>query len=76
VFYKFLSDNEVNYLRSIGNGMMMTWMALVEDYEDPETTMMIAYCKNTLAILLNINTCLVLGCYPTLISVWQTLVPR
>lgn len=47
VFYKFLSDNEVNYLRSIGwNDDDMT--ALVEDYEDPETTMMIAYCKNNI----------------------------
>ena len=49
VFYKFLSDNEVNYLRSIGwNDDDMT--ALVEDYEDPETTMMIAYCKNNIGI--------------------------
>ncbi|MEQ3234104.1 type I restriction-modification system subunit M [Bacteroides cellulosilyticus] len=47
VFYKFLSDNEVNYLRSIGwNDDDMT--ALVEDYEDPEATMMIAYCKNNI----------------------------
>ena len=50
VFYKFLSDNEVNYLRSIGwNDDDMT--ALVEDYEDPEATMMIAYCKNNIGYL-------------------------
>lgn len=47
VFYKFLSDNEVNYLRSIG------WtdddlITLVEDYEDPEAAMMIDYCKNNI----------------------------
>ena len=75
VFYKFLSDYEVDCLRRIGwNDDDMT--ALVEDYEDPEATMMIAYCKNNIGYLLNINTCSVLGCYPTLISVWQTLVPR
>jgi type I restriction enzyme M protein len=44
VFYKFLSDNEVNYLRSIG------WndedlQTLVEDYDDKEAVTMIDYCK-------------------------------
>lgn len=47
IFYKFLSDNEVNYLRSIG------WSdddlkTLVEDYENKEATMMIDYCKNNI----------------------------
>lgn len=47
IFYKFLSDNEVNYLRSIG------WtdddlQALVEDYEDKEAAMMMDYCKNNI----------------------------
>ena len=47
VFYKFLSDYEVDCLRRIGwNDDDMT--ALVEDYEDPEATMMIAYCKNNI----------------------------
>jgi type I restriction enzyme M protein len=44
VFYKFLSDNEVNYLHSIG------WndedlQTLVEDYDDKEAVTMIDYCK-------------------------------
>ena len=47
IFYKFLSDNEVNYLRSIG------WTdedleTLVEDYEDSEAVMMMDYCKNNI----------------------------
>ena len=47
IFYKFLSDNEVNYLRSIG------WtdedlQTLVEDYEDSEAVMMMEYCKNNI----------------------------
>ena len=47
IFYKFLSDNEVNYLRSIG------WTdedlkTLVEDYEDSEAVMMMEYCKNNI----------------------------
>ncbi len=47
IFYKFLSDNEVNYLRSIG------WTdedleTLVEDYEDKEAVMMMDYCKNNI----------------------------
>ncbi|WP_195373253.1 MULTISPECIES: type I restriction-modification system subunit M [Parabacteroides] len=47
IFYKFLSDNEVNYLRSIG------WSdddlkTLVEDYEDKEAATMIEYCRNNI----------------------------
>lgn len=47
IFYKFLSDNEVNYLRSIG------WndddlKTLVEDYENKEAAMMIDYCRNNI----------------------------
>lgn len=47
IFYKFLSDNEVNYLRSIG------WSdddlkTLVEDYENKEAAMMIEYCRNNI----------------------------
>lgn len=47
VFYKFLSDNEVSYLRSIGWGDddMKT---LVEDYEDPEAAMVIDYCEKNI----------------------------
>lgn len=47
IFYKFLSDNEVNYLRSIG------WSedelkTLVEDHEDPEAVMMMRYCQDNI----------------------------
>ena len=43
IFYKFLSDNEVNYLKSIG------WtdediVTLVENHEDQEAVMMMEYC--------------------------------
>lgn len=45
IFYKFLSDNEVNYLNSIG------WtdediVTLVEDHENQEAVMMMEYCRN------------------------------
>ena len=44
IFYKFLSDNEVNYLKSIG------WtdediVTLVENHEDQEAVMMMEYCR-------------------------------
>ena len=44
IFYKFLSDNEVNYLKSIG------WtdediVTLVEDHENQEAVMMMEYCS-------------------------------
>lgn len=47
IFYKFLSDNEVNYLKSIG------WtdediVMLVEDHENQEAVMMMEYCKNNI----------------------------
>lgn len=47
IFYKFLSDNEVNYLKSIG------WtdediVTLVEDHEDQEAVMMMEYCRNNI----------------------------
>lgn len=47
IFYKFLSDNEVNYLKSI------KWtdediMTLVEDYENQEAVMMMEHCKNNI----------------------------
>ena len=45
IFYKFLSDNEVNYLKSIG------WtdedlVTLVEDHDNQEAVMMMEYCRN------------------------------
>jgi len=47
VFYKFLSDNEVNYLKKDG------WTdedlpSLVEDYEDNDNVMIIEYCKKNI----------------------------
>lgn len=47
IFYKFLSDNEVNYLKSIG------WtdediVTLVEDHENQEAVMMMEYCRNNI----------------------------
>lgn len=47
IFYKFLSDNEVNYLKSIG------WtdediVTLVENHEDQEAIMMMEYCRNNI----------------------------
>ena len=47
IFYKFLSDNEVNYLKSIG------WtdedlVTLVEDHDNQEAVMMMEYCRNNI----------------------------
>ena len=47
IFYKFLSDNEVNDLNSIG------WtdediVTLVENHEDQEAIMMMEYCRNNI----------------------------
>ena len=47
IFYKFLSDNEVNYLKSIG------WtdediVTLVENHEDQEAVMMMEHCRNNI----------------------------
>ena len=60
IFYKFLSDNEVNYLNSIG------WtdediVTLVEDHENQEAVMMMEYCRTTLATSLNTKICLLPG---------------
>ena len=60
IFYKFLSDNEVNYLKSIG------WTDedlpdLVEDYEDSEKALMIDYCKNNIGYFIE---------YKNLFSTW------
>ena len=46
-FYKFLSDNEVNYLKSIG------WtdedlVTLVDDHDNQEAVMMMEYCRNNI----------------------------
>ena len=60
VFYKFLSDNEVSYLRSSG------WTdedlpELKEDYESADCKEMIDYCKNNVGYFI---------AYPNLFSTW------
>lgn len=60
IFYKFLSDNEVNYLYSIG------WTDedlpdLIEDYEDSSKKLMIDYCKNNIGYFIE---------YKYLFSTW------
>ena len=60
VFYKFLSDNEVSYLKKDG------WTdedlpSLVEDYEDSDNAMMIEYCKKNIGYFIE---------YKYLFSTW------
>lgn len=47
IFYKFLSDNEVNYLLKAGwrEGDLVN---LVEDYDDENAKLIIDYCKNNI----------------------------
>lgn len=59
-FYKFLSDNEVSYLKKDG------WTdedlpSLVEDYEDSDNAMMIEYCKKNIGYFIE---------YKYLFSTW------
>ena len=54
IFYKFLSDNEVNYLLKDG------WTAddlvnLVENYEDENSKLVIEYCKNNIGYFIEYN---------------------
>lgn len=60
IFYKFLSDNEVNKLRTIGwkDEEMKT---LVEDHEDKDTAMMINYCQENIGYFIE---------YKYLFSIW------
>lgn len=60
IFYKFLSDNEVNKLRSIG------WTdddlkTLVEDYEDTDAKTMMDYCQENIGYFIE---------YKYLFSTW------
>lgn len=60
VFYKFLSDNEVNYLKKDG------WtdedlQTLIEDYEENDNAMMIEYCKKNIGYFIE---------YKYLFSTW------
>lgn len=54
IFYKFLSDNEVNYLLKDG------WteddlVNLVENYEDENSKLIIEYCKNNIGYFIEYN---------------------
>ena len=60
IFYKFLSDNEVNYLKKNG------WpedelIALVEDYHDSNAKTTIAYCQRNIGYFIS---------YKNLFSTW------
>lgn len=60
IFYKFLSDNEVNYLLKDG------WTAddltnLVENYDDENSRLVIDYCKNNIGYFIE---------YANLFSTW------
>lgn len=54
IFYKFLSDNEVNYLLKDG------WteddlVNLIENYEDENSKLVIEYCKNNIGYFIEYN---------------------
>lgn len=46
IFYKFLSDNEVNELRTNCGWTDEDLKTLVEDHEDENAAMMIRYCQD------------------------------
>ena len=53
VFYKFLSDNEVNYILKDMKGAsdedkQQAVMSLVEDYDSEDAKIIIDYCKNNI----------------------------
>lgn len=54
IFYKFLSDNEVNYL--LRNGWTENdLLNLVEDYDDDNSKLIIDYCKNNVGYFIAYN---------------------
>lgn len=60
IFYKFLSDNEVSYLKK--NGFSdSTLPELKEDYEDDDKKMMIKYCQDNVGYFIE---------YKNLFSTW------
>ncbi len=61
IFYKFLSDNEVNYLKN-EHGWTDDYMPyLVEDYSDPNMEQLINYCKDHIGYFIE---------YKNLFSTW------
>ncbi len=60
IFYKFLSDNEVNYLLKDG-WSEADLVNLVENYEDENSKLIIEYCKNNIGYFIE---------YSNLFSTW------
>ena len=60
IFYKFLSDNEVNYLKK-NDWKDDELNALVEDYQDPYAPTMIKFCQNNIGYFI---------AYKNLFSTW------
>ncbi len=54
IFYKFLSDNEVNYLLKDG-WTEADLVNLVEDYENDNAKLIIEYCKNNIGYFIEYN---------------------
>lgn len=66
IFYKFLSDNETNYVLkdmkdSSEEERGQVLMSLVEDYNDEDARLMIEYCKNNIGYFIE---------YKNLFSTW------
>lgn len=66
IFYKFLSDNEVNYILKDMKGAsdeekQAALESLVENYEDPNAKVVIDYCKNNIGYFIE---------YKNLFSTW------
>ena len=60
IFYKFLSDNEINYLLKDG-GTEDDLVNLIENYEDENSKLIIEYCKNNIGYFIE---------YDNLFSTW------
>ena len=66
IFYKFLSDNEVNYILKDMKGAsdddkQAALESLVENYEDEDSKVIIDYCKNNIGYFIE---------YKNLFSTW------
>ena len=66
IFYKFLSDNEVNYILKDMKGAsdeekQAALESLVENYEDENSKVIIEYCKNNIGYFIE---------YKNLFSTW------
>ena len=61
IFYKFLSDNEVSYLKNNAHWDDEDIKCLVEDYDDAEAAENINYCKENIGYFIE---------YKNLFSTW------